>query len=51
MADLHPGPPPPQLVPDPLRERRRKLEEAVTRVADRFGSRGLTRATLLEPAD
>jgi DNA polymerase-4 len=36
------------LFPDASQQRRRKLEEVVAKVADRFGDRGLTRAALLE---
>ncbi|NUQ74463.1 MAG: DNA polymerase IV [Polyangiaceae bacterium] len=38
------------LFPDPTQKRRR-LEEVVARVADRFGNKGLTRAALLEDED
>ncbi|HEY3595384.1 MAG TPA: DNA polymerase IV, partial [Polyangiaceae bacterium] len=35
------------LFPEPAAERRQRLEEVGTRIADRFGSKGLTRAALL----
>jgi DNA polymerase-4 len=36
------------LFPDPALGKRRRLEEVVARVADRFGNKGITRAALLE---
>jgi DNA polymerase-4 len=36
------------LFPDPAQGKRRRLEEVVARVADRFGNKGITRAALLE---
>ena len=36
------------LFPEPTVERRRKLEQLTTQIADRFGNKGLRRAALLE---
>jgi len=47
VSDLSPGPPQDGLFPDPEATRRRRLEEAVAQVTDRFGDR-LRRATLLD---
>lgn len=49
VSGLVEGPPPPTLFPDPGAKKRRRLEEVVARVADRFETGGLTRAALLEP--
>lgn len=48
VGDLHPGPPPPRLFPEPRAERRQRLEDAVRTVRDRFGRQGITRATLVK---
>ena len=39
------------LFPDPAQGKRRRLEEVVAKVADRFGTKGITRAALLEDED
>jgi DNA polymerase-4 len=41
------GAPEPALFPDATAERRRRVEELTTRIADRFGDEHVTRATLL----
>lgn len=49
LGDLASGPPAPTLFPEPSRERRAQLENVVQNLRSRFGSRGVTRATLLDP--
>jgi DNA polymerase IV len=48
VAGLSPLSPRPSLFGDEVEQRRRKLEEVSLRIADRFGDRGVSRATLLE---
>jgi DNA polymerase IV len=48
VSGLIEGPPPRSLFPDPVQDRRRRLEEVVGKVIDRFGAKQLTRAALLE---
>ncbi|MBN1652927.1 MAG: DNA polymerase IV, partial [Deltaproteobacteria bacterium] len=50
-SDLLEGPPPPTLFPDERTERRRRLQQVTTELHDRFGSKGITRAALLEEDD
>jgi DNA polymerase-4 len=51
-SHLHPGPPPPQLFPDAIADRRRKLEDAVASLRTRFGRDApITRASLLDDDD
>lgn len=48
VSGIHEGPPPPALFRDENAEKRRRIEEVATRIADRFGDEGVvTRATLL----
>jgi DNA polymerase-4 len=47
-SGLTEGPPPRALFPDPVQDRRRRLEEVVGKVIDRYGADGLTRAALLD---
>lgn len=47
-SGLTEGPPPRPLFPDPIQDRRRRLEEVVGKVIDRFGADRLTRAALLD---
>jgi hypothetical protein len=48
VSGIHDGPPPPALFRDEGAEKRRRVEEVATRIADRFGDEGVvTRATLL----
>jgi DNA polymerase-4 len=48
IAGLVAEPPEPELFADKTPERGRRLEEVVSKVAERFGAAGLTRAALLE---
>jgi DNA polymerase-4 len=48
VSGIHEGPPPPMLFRDESAEKRRRVEEVATRIADRFGDESaVTRATLL----
>ena len=47
-SELLQGQPPPSLFPDQQVERRRRLQHVTTELRDRFGSKKVTRAALLE---
>jgi len=47
-SELLPGLPPPTLFPDDRADRRRRLQQVTNKLHNRFGSKGLTRAALLE---
>lgn len=48
VAGLRPGPPPRTLFPDPTKQRREKIQAVTDAILDRFGSHGITRATLVD---
>jgi len=48
VSGLIEGPPPRALFPDPVQDRRRRLEEVVGKISDRFGANRVTRAALLD---
>jgi DNA polymerase-4 len=50
-SELLSGLPPPTLFPDQRADRRRRLQQVTTELHDRFGTKGLTRAALLEEGD
>jgi len=50
-SELLHGQPPPSLFPDEQTERRRRLQSVTTALRDRFGSKKITRAALLEDDD
>jgi DNA polymerase-4 len=48
VSGIHQGPPAPELFPDAGAEKRRRLEQVATRIADRYGNESaITRATLI----
>ncbi|MEE8409301.1 MAG: DNA polymerase IV [Myxococcota bacterium] len=51
VAGLRPGPPPRTLFPDPTKQRREKIQAVTDAILDRFGSHGITRATLVDVVD